>query len=341
MKVLVTGGAGYIGSHTVVVLKEAGFSPIIVDDFRNSEKSVLEGLVHLTGKLPVYEVDCASTELEKVFQNEKDILATIHFAAYKAVGESQEKPLDYYENNVSSTLRLLRFMIKYKVPYLVYSSSATVYGEPDVLPVTEDTPRKEANSVYGRTKQICEDIILDTMKSKAPIKAVLLRYFNPIGAHPSAKIGELPRGVPNNLVPFVTQTAAGWHKELVIFGKDYNTPDGTAIRDYIHVMDLAEAHVSALKYLKKGGEKSIFNLGTGKGNSVLEIVHTFEEATGVKLNYRFGSRRPGDVEKIWASVCLAEEELKWKAKRSLKEALLDAWRWQQTLKSTALERKTS
>ncbi|MCS6985086.1 MAG: UDP-glucose 4-epimerase GalE [Leptospiraceae bacterium] len=331
MKVLVTGGAGYIGSHTVVALREAGYEPIIVDDFRNSEKKVLEGIESLVGQVTCYELDCSRPVLEEVFRREKNIHAAIHFAAFKAVAESQEKPLDYYENNILSTITLLRCLLKYQVPYIVFSSSATVYGEPDTLPVTEESPRKPARSVYGRTKQVCEDIILDTLKSGAALRAILLRYFNPIGAHPSAKIGELPRGIPNNLVPFVTQTAAGWQKELVIFGRDYNTPDGTPIRDYIHVMDLAEAHVAALRYLERGGDKNIMNLGTGKGNSVLEIVKTFEEVCGVKLNYRFGERRPGDVEKIWADATLAEKELGFKAKRTLAEALLDAWKWQKTL----------
>ncbi len=333
MKILVTGGAGYIGSHTVVELAAAGYEPIIVDDFRNSERWVLNGLREITGKdIKIYEIDCSSEALGDVFRQEKDIAGAIHFAAYKAVGESAAKPLDYYENNVLSTVRLLRCLIQYQAPLFVFSSSATVYGQPDVLPVTEETPLKRAESVYGRTKQICEDVVLDTLKSGVNLKPILLRYFNPIGAHPSAKIGELPRGVPNNLVPFVTQTAAGIREVLTVFGNDYPTPDGSAIRDYIHVVDLAKAHVSALGYLKKGGRQLVFNIGTGHGNSVLEVVRTFEEVNGVKVNYRIGARRPGDIEKIWADCSLAEREMGWRAELSLADALRDAWGWQQSLK---------
>jgi UDP-glucose 4-epimerase len=326
MKILVTGGAGFIGSHTVAELIEAGFAPIILDDFRNSQKSVLEGLYRITGQeIPFYEGDCNDAEmLENLFRSEA-IGGVIHFAAYKAVGESVEQPLKYYENNLHSTVLLLKTMKRFGVNQLVFSSSCTVYGQPEQLPVTEQTPRAEAASPYGNTKIICEDIIRHHVASKPGLKAISLRYFNPIGAHPSAEIGELP---------YLTQVAAGIRKQLTVFGNDYRTPDGTCIRDFIHVVDLAKAHVAALKLLSEQAEMNyydIFNIGTGQGNSVLELIHTFEEVNQVKLNYKFGPGRPGDVEQIYAEVEKANKFLKWKAERSLSESLRDAWRRQKKM----------
>ena len=335
-KILVTGGAGYIGSHTVVALHEAGYLPVIVDNFSNSAKSVMQGLEKITGKkFPLYEIDCNDKKaMQEVFEKEEDIQGVIHFAAYKAVGESVAEPLKYYQNNIVSLLVLLELMEQYKVHNLVFSSSCTVYGQPDELPVTEKTPTKPANSPYGRTKQMCEDILSDLAVSKSAVRSVALRYFNPVGAHESALIGELPNGVPNNLVPFVTQTAAGIRKQITVFGDDYNTPDGTCVRDYIHVVDLADAHIKAFEYLSKIKETSFYdtiNIGTGKGNTVLEVIKTFEKVSGQKLNYQIGERRAGDVEQVYANVDKANKELNWQTKYDLERSMADSWRWQQAL----------
>ncbi|QJW88341.1 UDP-glucose 4-epimerase GalE [Spirosoma taeanense] len=336
-KILVTGGAGFIGSHTVVSLVEAGFEPVIVDNFSNSERSALDGLRVILGRdVTCYAANCNDeTAMENIFRKEA-FSGVIHFAAYKAVGESVQKPLMYYRNNLDSLMLLLELMPKYKVPSLVFSSSCTVYGQPEQLPVTEETPRLPAQSPYGNTKAISEDIIRDTVLSKSPIRALALRYFNPIGAHPSAEIGELPLGVPANLVPFITQTAAGIRHSLTVYGNDYNTPDGTCVRDYIHVMDLAEAHVQALRKLGENPADSFYdviNIGTGRGETVLNIIKTFEQETGVKLNYQIGARRPGDVEQVYADVTKANHVLDWTTRRTLGESLRDAWRWQQKLGS--------
>jgi UDP-glucose 4-epimerase len=334
-KILVTGGAGFIGSHTVVSLVEAGFEPVIVDDFSNSERSALDGIRTILGRnVAFYQADCNdSAAMESIFQKEQ-LTGVIHFAAYKAVGESTREPLKYYRNNLDSLLLLLELMPKYNVPNLVFSSSCTVYGQPEQLPVTEETPRLPAQSPYGNTKAICEDIIRDVVQAQVPLKAIALRYFNPVGAHPSAEIGELPLGVPANLVPFITQTAAGIRSSLTVYGDDYNTPDGTCVRDYIHVMDLAEAHVQALRKLSENTAESLYdviNIGTGRGETVLNIIKTFEEVTDVALNYTVGPRRPGDVEQVYADVTKANTELEWTASRSLAESLADAWRWQQKI----------
>lgn len=335
-KIIVTGGAGYIGSHTVVALVESGFEPVIIDDFSNAERQVHERLESITGKsLTLHEGDCNDMNfMSGVIEKEGNIKGVIHFAAFKAVGESVQKPLAYYQNNIGSLLVLLKLMEKYNIDNFVFSSSCTVYGQPDQLPVTETTAKKPAESPYGNTKQICEEIIEDYVKSTTQFKAVSLRYFNPIGAHSSSLIGELPLGVPGNLVPFVTQTAAGLRPEIVVFGDDYNTPDGTCIRDYIHVVDLAKAHVKAIAYIQKSSQAKlydIFNLGTGKGNSVLEVIKTFEKVTGEKLNYKIGPRRSGDVEQVYASVDKSNDLLGWTAGLDLGQALKDAWNWQKTL----------
>jgi UDP-glucose 4-epimerase len=334
MNILVTGGAGFIGSHTVVSLLEAGFRPVIVDDFSNSETGVLEGLKAIVGQeVCCYTIDCTDkTALEQVFR-EEEIEGVIHFAAFKAVGESMQKPLAYYRNNLDSMFTLLEVMLNFSVKNLIFSSSCTVYGEAEALPVTEQTPVKPAASVYGNTKRVGEEILRDTAAAH-PFNIISLRYFNPIGAHPSGLIGELPLGVPSNLVPFVTQTAAGIRPQLTVFGNDYPTPDGTCIRDYIHVMDLAEAHVAALNHLIRHPEPAsyhVFNVGTGQGNSVLELIKTFEEVSGQSLNYQFGPRRSGDITAVWGDVQKAATVLGWKAVRSLRDGLEDAWRWQQYL----------
>lgn len=333
--VLVTGGAGFIGSHTVVALVEAGFRPVIIDDFSNSEQRVLDGLRQIIGfDVPCVVHDCNDREtLRAVFQREQ-IQGVIHFAACKAVGESMEEPLRYYHNNLGSLITLLQVMVESGVSNLIFSSSCTVYGEPEQLPVTELSPVQPAASVYGNTKQVGEEILRDVAAAGKPVKIISLRYFNPIGAHPSALIGELPLGVPGNLVPYITQTAAGLRPQLTVFGDDYPTPDGTCIRDFIHVMDLAEAHVSALRALDRVDTASfydVYNLGTGKGNSVLELIRTFESVSGRPLNYRIGPRRAGDVTAVYGDVTKAREQLGWVAKRDLRDALEDAWRWQQTL----------
>ncbi len=335
MKILVTGGAGFIGSHTVLELFAAGFEAIILDNFDNSEPQVLEGLTKILGhSVKYYEGDVGNTTLLKQIFETEQINGLIHFAAHKAVGESVQNPLKYYANNVAATVTLLQAMLDCSVSNFVFSSSCTVYGQPDILPVTETTPMQMAESPYGNTKQMCEAIIKDTVLSGANFKAIALRYFNPIGAHESALIGELPRGVPSNLVPFVTQTAAGIRPKLTIFGNDYNTPDGTCIRDFIHVLDLAKAHVQAINLLVNTPSTNYydtFNIGTGNGNTVLEVINTFEEVTGVKVNYEMGPRRSGDIEQIFADVSKSKEVLNWQTQKTLAEGLRDAWRWQQSL----------
>ena len=332
-KIIVTGGAGYIGSHTVVELFNNGFEPIIVDNFSNSDRSVLDGIQSIIGiKVKMYEGDCTDKSFMRGVFRIEEPFGAIHFAAYKAVGESVEKPLKYYHNNIDSLVVLLGCMEEFGCKNLVFSSSCTVYGTPDKLPVSEESPIKKAESPYGNTKQIAEQIINDTVKSSGSLTAIALRYFNPIGAHPTAKIGELPIGVPNNLIPFVTQTAAGFRDELTIFGNDYNTPDGTNIRDYIHVVDLALAHVKTLQYLEKQSNQFDFiNIGTGKGNSVLEVVETFKQVAGVPLKFNIGERRVGDVEQVYASVDKSKRLLDWKTKLTLEDALRDAWKWQLSL----------
>ena len=336
-QILVTGGTGYIGSHTVVELQNAGFEVIIVDNLSNSSTEVLNGIEKITGISPAFEqfdlID--KDKVEAFFAKYPKIEAIIHFAASKAVGESVEKPLLYYRNNLVSLINLLECQLKFGVSSIVFSSSCTVYGQPDKLPVTEQTPRKDAESPYGNTKRVNEDILHDTIAAYPQIKGIALRYFNPVGAHPTTMIGELPLGVPMNLVPFITQTAAGIREELKVFGYDYQTPDGSAIRDYINVVDLAKAHVVAVKRLLENKNKAgyeIFNLGTGNGVSVLEAVHAFEKVTGVKLNYKIVGRRAGDIERIWADTTLANEELGWKAETGLEETLLSAWLWEKRVR---------
>lgn len=336
--ILVTGGTGYIGSHTVVELMNEGFDVVIIDNLSNSEKSVLDGISGITGRRPYFEQFdiCDKEKLDNFFKIYKKLDAIIHFAAYKAVGESIEKPLMYYQNNLTTLTNLLECMVNYNIPNFVFSSSATVYGQPDELPVTEKAPFKPADSPYGNTKQIAEDIIRDTVKVNPDLNAISLRYFNPIGAHSSALIGELPRGVPNNLVPFITQTAIGIRDELKVFGDDYNTPDGSAVRDYINVVDLAKAHVVSIKRMVENKTKEnleIFNLGTGKGSSVLEIVNAFDKVTGEKLNYKIVGRRAGDVESVYADTKYANEELGWKARIGLEETLLSAWNWEKYIRN--------
>lgn len=337
-KILVTGGTGYIGSHTAVELLEEGMQVVIVDNLCNSEREVLDGIAAITGIKPHFEeVDLRDKKATfEVFDKHPDIEAIIHFAAFKAVGESVEKPLDYYENNLLSLIHLLEAMSLYPVDYMVFSSSCTVYGEPDDLPVNEKAPIKKAGSPYGNTKQISEEILQDTMHSLPGKGVISLRYFNPIGAHPSALIGELPIGVPNNLVPFITQTAAGIRECLSVFGDNYNTPDGSAIRDYINVVDLAKAHVSAIRRLldqKQLASFEVFNLGTGSGLSVLEIIKAFESSTGQKLNYKVVGRREGDIEKVYADTSYANSELGWKAELGIEESLQSAWKWEMHIRS--------
>jgi UDP-glucose 4-epimerase len=332
MKVLVTGGTGFIGSHTVVELQQAGYEVVVIDNFENSDKAVVGQIKAITGKdFHFVEADIRNKPaLDKVFTEHADIAAVIHFAAYKAVGESVQKPLSYYKNNIGGTVNLMETMLEHGVSNLVFSSSCTVYGDvsPDDLPITESSPVVKANSPYGNTKKICEELLLDITKTSAA-KVAILRYFNPIGAHDSALIGELPNGIPNNLVPFITQTAIGKRQSLTIFGDDYPTKDGSCIRDYIHVVDLAKAHVKAIDLLNHTPENYVvFNIGTGSGNSVLEVVATFEKVSGKKLNYHIGPRRAGDVVQIYASCEKALNELNWKAERSLENALETAWKWE-------------
>ena len=335
--VVVTGGTGFIGSHTTVELMEAGYEVLIIDDLSNSRIEVLEGIEMITGRKPMFEKFdlCDRGKVMDCFKNHPGIEAIIHFAAHKAVPESVDKPLMYYENNLLSLINLLEAMKEYGVKYMVFSSSCTVYGQPDTLPVTETSPIKKATSPYGNTKQIAEEIIQDVVSAGDPVEAILLRYFNPIGAHPSAHIGELPIGIPLNLVPFITQTAIGIREELKVFGDDYKTPDGSAIRDYINVVDLSRAHVVSIERLLAGKNKSAlekFNLGTGKGLSVLEIINTFEKATGVKINYRIVGRREGDIEQVYADTNLANNELGWKAAIPLEDTLRSAWKWEQHIR---------
>jgi UDP-glucose 4-epimerase len=335
-KILVTGGAGYIGSHTAVELIEAGYEVVILDNLSNSRVEVMHGIEKITGVRPLFFCDDCNDKdaLRRIFASHPDLCGIIHFAASKAVGESVRQPLAYYRNNLVPLLNLLELMPEYAVGGLVFSSSCTVYGQPSHLPVTEDAPVQPALSPYGNTKQINEEIIRDALYAGLPFKGIILRYFNPIGAHPSAEIGELPNGVPQNLVPFITQTAAGIRRELSVFGDDYDTPDGSCIRDYIHVVDLARAHVAAMRRLLEnvsGGALETFNLGTGRGVSVLELIRTFEAVTGVKVPYRIVSRREGDIEKVWAAPERANRVLGWSACETLESTLASAWRWQQKL----------
>jgi UDP-glucose 4-epimerase len=334
-KVLITGGTGYIGSHAAVEFQQAGYAVVIADDLSNSKEEVVDRIALITGMRPGFEkTDLKDpAQAEELFRKYPGIVAVIHFAACKSVGESVEAPLKYYHNNLFALINLLEAMKAHGVNYLVFSSSCTVYGEPDVLPVNEEAPVKKAASPYGRTKQMSEVIISDEC-SAGGIQAVLLRYFNPIGAHPSALIGELPLGIPDNLVPYMTQTAIGKRKELKVFGDDYGTADGTPVRDYIHVVDLARAHVAAMERLLKKKNRQpveVFNLGTGRGYSVLEVIRAFEKVSGLRLNYSIDKRRPGDVESVWADPSLAEKELGWKAERGLEEMVLSAWEWEQQL----------
>lgn len=335
--ILVTGGTGFIGSHTVVELQQAGFDVVIIDDLSNSKAEVVDNIEKITGIRPAFECfDIADREkTHDFFKKYNNVEAIIHFAAFKAVGESVQKPLEYYRNNLTALMNLLECMKQYDTRHLVFSSSCTVYGQPDKLPVTEVTPRKPAESPYGNTKAVCEDIIRDFCKANADINGIALRYFNPIGAHPSALIGESPVGVPNNLVPFITQSAAGVRGELSIFGDDYNTPDGTAIRDYINVVDLSKAHVVAINRLINADNKAnyeFFNVGTGNGYSVMELVQAFIKSTGVDLKYKIVGRRSGDIEQIYADTTLANNELGWKAEKTIEETLLSAWNWEKRVR---------
>ncbi len=331
--ILVTGGTGYIGSHTVVELIEEGFPVVIADNLSNSDLAVLDGIEKITGVRPAFEeIDiCDAGKLARLFDTGREIGAIIHFAAFKAVGESVEKPLMYYRNNMVSLMNLLEEMKAGKSANLVFSSSCTVYGQPDTLPVTESAPFKKAASPYGKTKQMSEEIIADVIFANPSLNAISLRYFNPIGAHPSGLIGEVPAGMPDNLVPFITQTAIGLRGELKVFGDDYNTPDGSCIRDYLHVADLAKAHVAAVRRLLDRQNREAmeaFNLGTGKGVSVLEMIKTFEKVNKIKINYSITGRRPGDIEQVWADTSLANRELSWSARSSLEETLESAWKWE-------------
>ena len=340
-KILVTGGAGYIGSHTVVELQSAGYEVVVIDNLSNSNAEVIDGIERITGIRPVFEkLDCNDKDgLKAMLEKNKEIKGIIHFAASKAVGESVQKPLLYYRNNLVSLINLLELMPEYEIENIVFSSSCTVYGQPDILPVDENAPIKPALSPYGNTKQINEEIIKDTVYATSAIRSIILRYFNPIGAHPSVEIGELPNGVPQNLIPFLTQTAMGIRQELSVFGDDYNTPDGSCIRDYINVVDLAKAHVIAVeRMLQKKSEKNveIFNLGTGKGLSVLELIRAFEKSTGVKVNHKIVGRREGDIEQVWANPDYANNILGWKAKETIEDTLASAWKWQEKLRERGI-----
>jgi len=335
--ILVTGGTGYIGSHTVEGLIEKNYDVVIIDNLSNSNSEVIDHIEQITSKRPAFEkLDlCDSKNLELFFRKYSAIRSIIHFAALKAVGESVEKPLEYYRNNLVSMMNLMEMMKKFNIPDLVFSSSCTVYGQPDQLPVKESSPLLPPTSPYGNTKKICEDIMRDTVGGGTNVNAISLRYFNPVGAHPSALIGELPVGIPLNLVPYLTQTASGVREELRIFGNDYDTPDGTGIRDYIYVVDLAKAHVKAIQRLHDKKNKNpyeIFNLGTGSGVSVLDIIHTFEKATGIKLKYRIYPRRSGDIACIYADASFANRELGWKALTPLSDIMLSAWNWEKKLR---------
>jgi UDP-glucose 4-epimerase len=336
MKILLTGGAGYIGSHTYLELVKEGFTPILIDDLSNSDESVIGKLEELSGQKPIFFQGNFgdSNLLDKIFSEHK-IDGIIHFAAFKAVGESVEKPLKYYRNNISNLVVLLEKILEKEITNFVFSSSCTVYGEPDSLPINENAPFKVASSPYGNTKQIGEEIIQETCLSSKKLKAISLRYFNPIGAHESAEIGELPKGIPANLVPFLTQSVAGIRGKLKVYGNDYSTPDGTAIRDYIHVVDLAKAHIFALKHLIQENNSffyDYFNIGTGKGSSVLEVIEAFESATGLKVDYEIAPRRDGDIVSIYASTDKSEKILNWKTQYSLQEALRDSWNWEKKLR---------
>ena len=336
-KVLVTGGLGYIGSHTVVELQNAGFEVVIIDNLSNSSLEVLDGIIQITGKTPLFEkIDLRQkSEVIQFFEKYQDISGIIHFAASKAVGESVENPLLYYENNLTTLIYLLQACNNYTIKNFIFSSSCTVYGEPDKLPIDESAPIKKATSPYGNTKQISEEILNDSCKV-SNLKSIALRYFNPIGAHDSSKIGELPLGIPQNLVPFITQTAAGLRDQLSVFGDDYPTEDGSCIRDYIHVVDLAKAHVVALERLLKNRNSNqfeTFNIGTGKGSSVLEVVNAFEKITQQKLNYKIVDRRVGDVISVYADTKKANEVLGWKAENSMEESLLSSWNWEKKVRN--------
>jgi UDP-glucose 4-epimerase len=336
LKVLITGGTGYIGSHTVVEFQQAGYEVIVVDNLENSQPDVIDHIEKITGIRPHFEIaDLRDKQaLISIFEMYSDIKHVVHFAAYKAVGESVQHPLKYYENNIGGTINLLEILHHHQINNFVFSSSCTVYGEVDKLPVTEETPVVMAMSPYGNTKKICEEILLDQSKA-SNLRVVSLRYFNPIGAHDSALIGELPIGVPNNLAPFITQTAIGKRECLTIYGNDYPTPDGTCIRDYIHVVDLAKSHVKAIQYLqnKKHTDKfSVFNIGTGRGNTVLEVIHAFEKVSGQKLKYKIGDRREGDVVQIYSACEKATTILGWKAERSLENCMETSWKWEKHLK---------
>ncbi|UKM64974.1 UDP-glucose 4-epimerase GalE [Flavobacteriaceae bacterium GSB9] len=336
-KILVTGGLGFIGSHTVVELQNEGYNVVIIDDLSNSSENVLEGITAITGKKPVFEkLDLKDkSKVEAFFAKHNDVKGVIHFAASKAVGESVQEPLLYYENNIGTLVYILKELKKLPEASFIFSSSCTVYGQADELPITENAPVKQAESPYGNTKQIGEEIIRDTCKVTPNLKAIALRYFNPVGAHESAEIGELPIGVPQNLVPFITQTAIGIREQLSVFGDDYPTPDGTCIRDYIHVVDLAKAHVVALQRLLENKNKAnyeTFNLGTGKGSSVLEVVKSFEKVSGEKLNYKIVGRREGDIISAYADTKKANEELGWKTKLTLDDAMRSAWKWEKAVR---------
>jgi UDP-glucose 4-epimerase len=338
-RILVTGGLGYIGSHTVVELINAGFEPVIVDDLSNSHPKILDQITKITGHRPVFHQLDLSDEhaVQNLAAAEQNITGIIHFAAFKAVGESVREPLKYYRNNIYSLINLLNAYYSKPVNF-VFSSSCTVYGQPDVLPVTENAPVKPAESPYGNTKQVAEEVLKDMVTSGTNYKVIALRYFNPVGAHDSALIGELPIGVPQNLVPFITQTAIGKREKITVFGNDYNTADGSCVRDYIHVVDLAKAHVAALKLMEKNDFSGydVFNIGTGNGNSVLEIISAFERVTGVKLNYEIGPRRSGDVEKVWGDVSKAENQLQWKTELGIDAMMASAWAWEKYISQNPL-----
>jgi UDP-glucose 4-epimerase len=333
-KILVTGGAGYIGAHTVVELINSGHEVVVMDNLMSSDLTLIRGIEKITGKkVTFHQGDCRDKEfLNRLFKTEGPIEGVMHFAALKSVGESVQKPIEYHENNIGSLIALLQVMHQQGVKDLIFSSSCTVYGQPDNIPVDEQAPFKKAESPYGLTKQICEQILEDVYKTG--LRIISLRYFNPIGAHPSAHIGEMPMGTPNNLVPFITQTAAGWRNQLIVFGNDYNTPDGSCIRDFIHVVDLAEAHVKALDYLDSQRSQHLyeaFNVGTGLGVSVLQLVNAFIKKTGARLPFRIGPRRPGDVEKVYANSAKINRAMNWKPRYSPEDALVHAWAWQQKL----------
>ena len=340
-KILVTGGTGYIGSHTAVELINSGYEVVIIDNLSNSNRDVLEGIKRITGVMPeFFEADCTDMgTLNALFEKHPDIKGIINFAASKAVGESMTKPVLYYRNNLNTLMNLLDIMPRYGVKGIVFSSSCTVYGEPDENPVTESSPIKKATSPYGNTKQISEEIITDVINAGAPFKSIILRYFNPVGAHPSAEIGELPNGVPQNLIPYLTQTAIGIRKELSVFGDDYNTPDGSCIRDFINVVDLAKAHVVAIERMLEDRSEAkieIFNLGTGNGLSVLQLIDAFEKATGVKVPHKIVGRRSGDIEKVWADPSYANTVLGWKADTPIEDTMLSAWNWQKKLRERGI-----